>query len=214
MRDESPDPGRRRLLRAALALAGAASVSGLAGCAQDVRPALSAQDSDDVARVEAYLNRLGAFEARFEQVWPDGGESTGTAFFLAPDRLRLVYDPPTRMVMVAAAGKLVLHNYANESVTRVGLSGNPLGLLLRKPVTLSGAITVTSVQRAPGVVALSLARTDNPAQGLLTLTFADSPLLLTGIEMVDAAGHDTRLRFSSQRRPDALDPSLFDTATA
>ena len=48
----------------------------------------------------------------------------------------------------------------------------------------------------------------------LTLTFADSPLLLTGIEMVDAAGHDTRLRFSSQRRPDALDPSLFDTATA
>lgn len=214
MRDASGHPDRRLVLRGGLALLGATSLAGLSGCAGDMPATLSPQDAADVARVEAYLNHLGAFEARFEQRWPDGGESTGTAFFLAPDRLRLVYDPPTRMVMVAGGGRLVLHNYANDSVTRIGLAGNPLGLLLRKPVTLSGEITVTSVQRAPGALSVSLARTGNPAQGLLTLTFASAPLLLTGIEMVDAAGHDTRLLLSSQRRPDTLDASLFDPATA
>ena len=90
----------------------------------------------------------------------------------------------------------------------------PLGLLLRKPIVLSGQVRVTSVQRSRGALQISLARTDNPAQGLLTLTFRDAPLMLTGIEMVDAAGHDTRLRLVDQRHPETLEPSLFDPAGA
>ena len=160
--------------------------------------------------MQSTLDGLRGLRARFVQTAADGTTSSGTAWY-DPGRLRLQYDGPAGMVVVASGQHLVAHRDRDGSTTRIALSSNPLGLLLARPLRLSGAISVTDVARAPGVLQVSLARTASPAQGLLTLMFADQvpALSLIGLEAVDARGQRTRIRLFDGRVGIDLDPSLF-----
>ncbi len=182
----------------------------LCGCATGSVSPLSPQDRSDVARVQSYLDKLRGLRARFMQAGPDAASSTGMVWY-DPGQLRLRYDPPSAMLVVAAGQHLVAHRESDDSTTRIALSGNPLGLLLQQPLHLSGEISVTDVQRGPGILQISLARAANPAQGLLTLIFSDQPasLTLVGLEAVDAHRNRTRLRLADVQAGLTLDPALF-----
>nr|WP_321985501.1 outer membrane lipoprotein carrier protein LolA [uncultured Lichenicoccus sp.] len=189
----------------------AVTLAVLGGCA--VRPVLSAQDQSDLDRIQAYLDRLHGLRARFLQIGADGGTSSGTAYY-EPGRLRLDYEQPGRMEVVATGMHLVAHRDSDDSTTRIALSTNPLGLLLAPGLRLSGSITVTDIQRRAGLLQASLARTANPAQGLLTLVFADrADLLLVGLEAVDARGQRTSFHLIDPESGLALDPGLFRPLT-
>lgn len=198
-----PVLGRRAGLAAAISAV-------LAGCATVPSPSLSPQAQSDIARIQASLDALHGLRARFAQVGSDGAVSTGTAWY-DPGRLRLQYDTPGRMLVVAAGQHLVAHRDADDATTRVALSGNPLGLLLAHPLRLSGAISVTDIQHGSGTLQASLARTANPAQGLLTLIFADRPagLALIGLETVDARRARTRFSLADAQTGLVFDPALF-----
>lgn len=181
-----------------------------------MRPVLSTQDQGDIDRIQAYLDALHGLRARFLQIGADGGTSSGVAWY-EPGRLRLDYDRPGRMEVVASGAHLVAHRDSDDSTTRIALSGNPLGLLLTPGLRLSGSITVTDVQRRAGLLQASLARTANPAQGLLTLIFSDAGpdgregqgLALVGLEAVDARRQRTSFHLIDPQRGLALDPGLF-----
>ena len=193
--------------RAGLAGATAALLS---GCVAAPAPSLSPQDQSDIARIQSYLDALHGLRARFVQVGPDGATSTGTAWY-DPGRLRLQYDAPARMLVVASGQHLVAHRDADDATTRIALSGNPLGLLLARPLRLSGAVGVTDIQRGPGILQASLARAANPGQGLLTLIFTDGApgLELIGLEAVDAHRARTRFNLIGGQAGLAFDPALF-----
>ncbi|WP_428374902.1 LolA family protein [Lichenicoccus sp.] len=184
----------------------------LAGCA--ARPVLSAQDQADIDRIQAYLDGLHGLRARFLQIGADGGTSSGVAWY-DPGRLRLDYDQPGRMEVVATGTHLVAHRDSDDSTTRIALASNPLGLLLAPGLRLSGGITVTNIQRRAGLLQASLARTANPAQGLLTLILSDTArpsdhgLTLVGLEAVDARGQRTSFHLIDPEAGLALDPRLF-----
>ena len=163
-----------------------------------------------MARIQSYLDTLHGLRAGFAQIGPDGAASSGTVWY-DPGRLRLQYDAPNQMLVVAAGQHLVAHRESDGSTTRIALLGNPLGLLLARPLRLSGDIDVTDIQRGPGILQVSLARAANPAQGLLTLIFSDQPagLMLAGLEAVDARRNRTRLRLTDEQAGLDLDPALF-----
>ncbi|MFT8719373.1 LolA family protein [Acetobacter sp.] len=184
----------RRLTRRSVLLTGMA----LAACAPTERAStLSSQDQADTARVEAYLNGLSTLKLWFTQTWPDGGRGYGTLLY-TPGNLRLDYDNPKGMTLTAGDGHLVLNNPQTGAVTRMGLSHTPLGLMLIRPLRLSGDVTVTAVRRGPSALQVSLARTNRLSDGLLTLQFQDSgaSLTLVGLVLVDDRQHTTTLEFS------------------
>jgi outer membrane lipoprotein-sorting protein len=201
---------RRRTLAGLVAASGLAA--SLPGCA--LTPAHTPHDPAQqaaIARAQRYLDELRGLRARFTQIGPDEAVAGGTAWY-DPGHLRLQYDTPARRLLVAGGGRLVLHDEATGAVTRASLAVNPLGLLLSGPVRLSGEIDVTDVREAPGALQLSLARSSNPAQGLLTLLFqsdAAGALLLSGLQAVDAHGHHTRFQLSDQQSGLSFAPSLF-----
>ncbi len=182
----------------------------LAGCVSAPASRLSPRDQADLARIQSYLNARRGLRAHLAQTGPDGIPSTGTVWF-EPGRLRLQYDAPNRMLVVASGQHLVAHREADGSTTHIALSANPLGLLLARPLRLSGDIDVTDIQRGPGILQVSLARAANPAQGLLTLIFRDQAggLTLAGLEAMDARGNRTRLALSDVQAGLDLDPALF-----
>ncbi|MCQ8240695.1 LolA family protein [Rhizosaccharibacter radicis] len=196
---------------ALLALALAAAMP-LSGCA--LGPSHTVHDPSQQAaidRVQTYFDNLRSLRAAFTQLGPEGDAASGTAWY-EPGHLSLQYDRPVRRLLVAGNGRLVVHDDATGSITRASLDVNPLGLLLAGPVRLSGEIDVTDVREVPGALQLSMARTSNPAQGLLTLMFrigAGGTLQLTGLEAVDSHQRRTHFLLSDQQEGLALDPSLF-----
>ncbi|GAB6966037.1 hypothetical protein JCM25156A_00740 [Komagataeibacter kakiaceti JCM 25156] len=181
----------------------------LAACAGV--PAREALDQHgEIERVETYLNTARGLKADFVQTWPDGGKGQGVLRY-DPGRLRLDYTTPGPMKLVAANGHLLFVDHRRESVTRMSLGRQPLGLLLNQPVHLSGQIVVTAVQHGTNSLQVSLARADSASQGILTLGFSDigGRLSLLVIEMTDVERQHIRLDLtdaaaSGESWPDAL----------
>ena len=190
---------------------GTGALALLAGCATVPSTALSPADRAAVSRVQAALAGLHGFRATFIQTGPGQGGGAGTAWY-DPGKLRLVYATPQQMVVVAADRQLVARRASDGATTRIALAANPLGLLLAQPLHLTGgAIRVTDAQRTPGILQVSLARADDPAQGLLTLIFHDREhrLSLIGLEAVDRDGARTRFHLFDAQSGLTFPPGLF-----
>ncbi len=181
--------------------------------------ALSTQDTQDINRIEAYLNGITTLKARFLQIAPSGASSTGKLWMERPGRMRFEYDPPSPLLLVAGHGLLIYHNADLDQTSTLPLAKTPLGILLEDHVQLSGAVTVLHVARDAGALAIQINRTASPADGTLTVLFADNPLELRGWIVRDGQDQETRigldnLDFSANGFSDDLftyvDPKLFE----
>lgn len=171
---------------------------------------LTPQDRADIARVEAYLNGIRTLHARFRQTAPNGSTSGGQVWLERPGRLRFEYDPPSPFLLVGGHGLLVFHDNQLKQTSNIPLGSTPLGLLLQDNLRLSGDVTVTGLTRAPGQLQLRLLRTKSPADGTLTLVFADAPLALRQWSVVDAQRQETRVTLYNIELGGTFKQSLFE----
>lgn len=175
------------------------------------RQPLTAQDRADVQRAEAYLNQVTTLRARFLQVASDGNQVEGTAFVSRPGRMRLQYDPPSPMLVVADGTFLIVHDKELGEPSYIPLNSTPAGILVRENVQLDGKdVTVTRVARTPGVLNVSLVESEDPGQGELTLVFSERPFALRQWRVVDAQGATTSVSLYEAQNGLALDPKLFE----
>jgi outer membrane lipoprotein-sorting protein len=200
-----PMISRRLLLRSATALLPLAALPCTAGAAPP-----SPQDRADIARVEAYLNGLKALKAHFIQTTQDGQISDGTAWLQRPGKMRFQYNPPAPFLLIAAHGVLTFNDSSLQQTSNIPLSRTPLGILLAENVNLTGGVTVTSIQRLPGQLQLTLVRTESPGDGTLTLIFADNPLALRQWTVVDAQRRETHVTLSNVQLGGTFDQQLFE----
>lgn len=179
--------------------------------------ALTPQDRADIARIEGYLNGVRTLHSRFRQTAPNGGTSEGQAWLERPGRLRFEYDPPSPFLLIGGHGILVFHDSQLKQTSNIPLGSTPLGLLLQDNLRLSGDITVAGLTRAPGQLQVRLLRSKSPADGTLTLVFADAPLALRQWSVLDAQRQETRITLYniemggtfSQKLFEFIDPKFF-----
>lgn len=198
---------RRTLLLTTLLIPVAAQAQQASQALQPVP--LTAQDRADLARVEANLNGLRSFKARFLQIGPDGSTSEGTAWLQRPGRMRFEYDKPSPFLMLAGFGSAVFFDAQLKQTTSVPLETTPLSMLLADTIKLSGDVTVTKVQRDPGQLQLTMTRTKSPTDGTLTLVFNDNPLLLRQWAVVDQQRQETRVSLFNVEPGGNFPASLF-----
>lgn len=181
---------RRSLLAAPLFLASPA-------LAQRAGPppaaALTARDQADLARVEAYLNSITTLRARFLQIAQNGASAEGTAWIWRPGRMRFEYDPPEPLLLVAYAGQFLMYDRELRAPTTLLVRQTPLAILLRERVQLSGDVTVTGMERSNGFLRVTMYRTSEPGEGLLTLVFNPDPIELRQWAVVDSQRRETRV---------------------
>ncbi len=206
---------KRRMITGSLMLwagvvAGPLVALGLTGCATSGYDHLVTNDQHDIHRVENYLNGLTSLQASFVQDGPAQQQGDGH-FTYAPGRFEMVYEVPHALRAVARDGHFVLRNADNGAVTHLSLKRNPLGLLLRHPVSFDGEVQVTNVSRGAESLQISVAEASNPSQGLLTLQFADvhGKLTLVGIQGVDARHHHFGLSLFDVQENQPVSESSF-----
>jgi len=184
---------RRTLLAPVLLGALFASLALPARASAPLAAPLTAQDQTDLTRVEGYLNGIKAITARFLQVAPDGAVSQGNAWLQRPGNMRFEYDKPSPYLMVAGFGSFIFYDAELNQTTSVPLATTPLSILLGDKVELKGGVTVTNIDRQPGVLQVTMVRTSSPEDGSLTLVFADQPLALRQWVVTDGQHQETRV---------------------
>jgi outer membrane lipoprotein-sorting protein len=164
---------------------------------------------EDISRIEAYFNDLESVRADFVQINPDGRTVTGEFYYDRPDKMRLDYNPPSEILIIANGWNLVYHDRRLQQVNYLYTSQTPLEFLLGDEVRLSGDVTVTAVDRRAGELLVTLVQTDEPAEGAITLAFSEQPLELRRWTVVDPQGNVTHVILENMQTDVDLDEQLF-----
>ena len=124
--------------------------------------------------------------------------------------MRIEYNPPVPIEIVATGRALVFHDRKLEQVSYFGLDSTPASILLAESVQLSGRVTIVGFERGPGAVAVTLVNSDDAGEGSITLVFSDRPLELRKWVVVDAQRVTTTMSLFGARFGMDLDPELFE----
>ena len=171
---------------------------------------LSNSENEDVNRVEKYLNKLLTLKSRFLQATSTGEFTEGTFYLSRPGKMRIEYDPPRKFVVVADGTWLIYHDIELDQVTHLPLRMTTANILLKKKITLRGDdIEVSKVERAPGLIGITVVPRDEDT-GQLTLVFSDKPIKLKKWIVIDPQGTTTSVSLLSTQRDISLDEKLFE----
>jgi outer membrane lipoprotein-sorting protein len=80
---------------------------------------LSAEDQNDVARIESYLNGLHSISADFLQVDDQGGFMHGAIAIQRPGKMRVTYDAPSKDFIIADGSYVHIWNEDLKAQTNV-----------------------------------------------------------------------------------------------
>ena len=164
----------------------------------------------DLQRASTYLNSLQNAEGNFVQLAPDGRTARGTVYLKKPGRVRFEYEKPNPTLIVADGTTVAVENTDLHTTDRYPLGNTPLRLLLNT-VDLASDPHVVSVQRQPGVLAITAEEKSGPATGRVTMNFADTgdTLQLSYWDVLDAKGAHTTVSVSGLHSVTDLPPQLF-----
>ena len=207
-----PEPLRavRRTLFRSLCLALAlVAVSGKSAPTAAAVPAPGTVEAARVAEIEDYLSGMKSLRADFVQLEPDGGTSSGNLYYVRPDMMRLDYDDPNPVLIVANGWQVIYHDRKLDQVSHLLTSQTPLSFLLKKKVKLSGDVTVTDVEDLEGEIVLTLVQSDEPELGTVELAFAKQPLELRRWAVTDAQGLTTHILLERAEVGARIDKKLF-----
>jgi len=170
--------------------------------------AVGGVDQAEVARIEQYLNSIRTMRSRFVQVGSDG-TARGTFYLSRPGKLRLEYESPVTILLIANGGMLQQYDTRLGQGSYVALDSTPAGLLVADQIRLSGAVTVVAVARSEGGIDVALVKTRDPRAGRITFSFQAQPLQLARWSLVDGQGRMTRVTLEQVQVGIPLDNTLF-----
>lgn len=171
---------------------------------------LSAADDADVARVVAYLNAIHTLQSHFQQIAGDGSDSSGIIYVERPGKLRLDYNPPVPIMILADGQGLYYWDKKLEQLTQSPVQDTPAWFLLRPQISASGDISVTRLDRKPGFLQITMVETANPDLGSVTVTLSDRPLELRQWTVIDAQNRPVTVTLTDPRFNIPISPRQFD----
>jgi len=193
-----------------VAFAAALSFSALGAAPAMAQTEFSAEQINDLQRVNEYLNGLGFLQGRFIQVSDTGGGfSEGTFYMAERTRLRFEYDPPIPLTFISDGTFVGIANAELETTSQYPIGATPLRVLLRRNVDLTADANVTAVERLPGQLRVVATEDDGIAQGELTMVFSDPGMELRQWIIVDAQGRRTTIALRDVQEVNSLDNALF-----
>jgi outer membrane lipoprotein-sorting protein len=165
---------------------------------------------EGTAQYERYLNELKTLSGEFTQVNAKGQTVTGTIQISRPGKMRLVYNPPSSLLIVADGKWLITKDREADQVDYVTLEKTPAAFILKPRVRFQGDVEVTNVVPKEETTEISLIQKDDPDAGYITLVFQDNPISLKEWSVIDAQGAETRVILSNIKTGVHFPEELFD----
>lgn len=172
--------------------------------------ALTESEATAVRKAEAYLNAITTMQARFLQVNPDGGTFEGDLYISRPGKMRLVYDPPTPMLMVADGAFLIYIDTEMNDTSHINLDETPAGLLLKHNLSFGDPdVQLGGVKLGAGTTEITTSMAKDVTAGTLTLVFSEAPFELRQWRVFDAQKKEVTVTLFDAKHGVKLDSALF-----
>jgi len=167
-----------------------------------------------IKEVEAYLNGLATFAARFEQNIASGMQpSSGMFYFKRPSRFLWQYETPDPVKLVSGGGIIYFYDESNNQVNQVPREGIA-DFLTRPKIQLSeGPFKVVHLQDVGGLLHVGIQLKGESVGDIgnnLTLTFLQNPLQLRQITTTNQFDQPVEVLFYSIKENIPLANQLFD----
>jgi outer membrane lipoprotein-sorting protein len=195
-----------------LALLAAMTAAGAlpAGAAVPQPAQLTSQDQSDLERIQGYLDSIKTVQSAFQQFSGEGNNvATGTIYLERPGRMRIVYNEPVPILIVADGRSVYYWDKKLQELSQIRVEDTPAWFLLRPQIRLSGDVTVTRFERGQNALRLSITETKKPDLGSLVLVLSDKPLELRQWTVIDAQQRPITVALEDPHYGVALSPSLF-----
>jgi outer membrane lipoprotein-sorting protein len=171
---------------------------------------LSAEQRAIVERVNSYLSGVAVLSGKFVQVGPDGRRTQGDFYISKPGKVRLEYDDPSPIELIADGQSVVVRDRRLATQDVYPLSQTPLRFLLSDHVDLTKDTQLVAVT-ADDVFITVVVEEKNGIVGTsrLMIMFNAKDMQLKQWTVTDPQGYDTTVavyNLDSTRRPD---PSMF-----
>lgn len=203
--DRHIPPMNIRSRRTFLVGLGAATVAGFASSS-----ALAQTANPDVAAVERYFNSLRTLQARFVQSNPGGTVVQGTLSIRRPGRMRFEYDPPSQLKIVADGSQVTMWDIANRDFGQWPIGWTAASFLVKEPMVLQGGdLAVEKVERADGMLQLTLSQARKPQEGKVIVRLGENPMVLRGWTIIDNRGQRVDVSLNGLQTGVQLADSLF-----
>ncbi len=153
---------------------------------------LSEQNLNDLNRAQEALNKTKSMQSRFIQLSSNGEYAEGEIFMLRPGKLKIIYDQPNPLMVVADGTYISYIDRELDEATTVLLRMTKASLLLRENFLFSANdIIVSAFEKTKGLLKISVLQKNEAQDGSLTLIFTDPPLELRKWVITDAHGITT-----------------------
>jgi outer membrane lipoprotein-sorting protein len=173
-------------------------------------PAFAMTEAEALKKVEGYFNGITTLQARFLQTDSDGKTHEGDLYISRPGKMRLVYDPPTPMLLVADGTFLIYVDTQMKDASHIDLNDTPAGLLLKQNLSFSDpAVKVGGVKFGAGTVEITASMAKDPAAGKLTMVFTEQPFEFKQWRVVDAQRKEVTVAIYEAKTGVKLDKALF-----
>ena len=162
------------------------------------------------AKVSAYLSSLSTLVGNFVQVGPDGSKTQGDFYIQKPGKMRVEYDPPSPIDIVADGSSVVVRDRKLATQDVYPLSQTPLRFLLSDRIDLMKDTNVVSVTADDLFISVTIEEKQalvGTSRLLLMLGAKDGQLKQWTV--TDPQGYDTTFAVYNLDTSKKLDPNMF-----
>ena len=178
-------------------------------CFLGVVPAFSEKFS--LIELSDYFNQLNTLQANFLQFADDGSVANGILSIKKPGRLRIDYDKPENLLILASGGRLAIFDPKGDpEPTSFPLRVTPLALILSKQLNLVDSSNILSHEYTQGETSLSLFDPEHPERGHIELIFSGNTPSLDRWVMHDESGSITLMSIEQYRENISLNEMQFN----
>jgi outer membrane lipoprotein-sorting protein len=163
----------------------------------------------EVAQVEQYFDAIHTLQARFVQNNPNGAIVQGTLYISRPGKMRFEYDPPSQLKIVADGFQVTMWDPANKDFGQWPIGWTAASFLVKQPLKLSGDLTVQKIDRANGLLELTMVQTRKPQEGRVIVRLSENPMRWRGWSIIDNRGNKVDVSLNDVRVGEPIAGSLF-----
>lgn len=172
---------------------------------------IKADSEVKLSHVESYLTTLKTLQASFKQWDQNGALTTGTLYLQRPGHIRMIYNKPSKLVILADGETLFFIDRSTKDLSYSPIGQSPASFLLDASINFQENFKIKNFEVDGNKVKLTLSKKGHEDLGALTLVFRKSPSLqLVQWIILDPQHKKTIVNLEGITSGHKLSPALFD----
>lgn len=169
-----------------------------------------AQSSENLQKIETYLNNIKSLQATFVQMASNGATAEGRLFIKKPNKIRMEYADPVNVLIVGDGNFIVYNDTELEQVTHIDYDDIPASLILGNDIKIDGKkIKVLDFYQDSGSTSITLDYADKGDLGPITLVFSNNPMELKQWKIIDPQSVEVSVSLYDSQKDIPLDDKVF-----